>query len=388
MDLLKRKPWLQMLVVSALVFVVYYVTRRVQNPYNQYVLLTDAFLHKRLWLVNPPPFLELARFGHKWFVIDPPAPTLFLFPFVAIFGTGADNVLISCGVGALAVGFFWVASGRLWEQTSIRVTMTILIAFGTDFWWVSSDGGFWSFAHVSAVFFLMAGLVEATRRRRPWLVGTCVALAGLSRLPVFLIAPLYAYLVLGGDLRFVRQNIKKGGIFFASVASGVAFYLGYNRARYGTFRDLGYNHPQYLHEPWFARGRFNITYIPRHVRAIFFEWPHFSHVFPYVRPDYIGMALLFTTPMFLYAFRARLDGRTGAALLALALTSVPLITHGATGWSQFGYRYALDLLPTLVILTASGMRERLSKPAIVLLAYCVLVNLWGTLAFNRFNWVV
>lgn len=388
MDVLKRKPWLQMLCVSAFVFVVYYVTRRVENPYNQYVLLTDAFFHKRLWLVNPPSYLETARFGHKWFVIDPPAPTLFLMPFVAIFGVGADNVLVSCGVGALAIGFLWVASERLWDEMSIRVAIVVLVAFGTDFWWVSSDGGFWSFAHVSAVFFLMAGLVEATGRRRPWLVGICVALGGLSRLPVFLIAPLYAYFVLDGDLRFVRENIRKAVAFFGSVAAGAAFYLGYNKARYGTFRDLGYYHPQYLKEWWFARGRFNITYIPRHVRAIFFEWPHFSAKFPYVRPDYIGMALLFTTPMFLYAVRTKLEKRTIAALMALFLVAIPLVTHGATGWSQFGYRYALDPLPALIVLTASGMRGRVSKIALALLVFCVIVNLWGTLAFNRFNWVV
>ncbi len=388
MDVLKRKPWLQFVLVSFIVFVVYYVTRRPHNPYNQYVLLTDAFFHKRLWLVNPPSYLETARFGQKWFVIDPPAPTLFLMPFVAIFGTGADNVLISCGVGALAIGFFWIASERLWENIRVRVVMAILVAFGTDFWWVSSDGGFWSFAHVSAVFFLMAGLVEATGRRRPWLVGLCVALAGLSRLPVFLIAPLYAYLVLDGDLRSVRENIRKAAAFFASVGAGAAFYLGYNRARYGTFRDLGYNHPQYLKEWWFAHGRFNPRYIPRHIRAIFFEWPHFSAKFPFVRPDYIGMALLFTTPMFLYAFRARLEKRTIAALVALFLVSIPLVTHGATGWSQFGYRYALDPLPALVIVTASGLRGRVSKIAIAFLVFCVIVNLWGTLAFNRFNWVI
>jgi hypothetical protein len=384
MDLLNRRS-IQMLCVSLGVFVVYYVTRRVTNPYNQYVLLTDAFLHKRLWLINPPSYLETARFGAKWFVIDPPAPTLFLFPVVAIFHTGADNVLVSCGVGALAVGFFWIAATNLWTNQRVRIAMTVLIAFGTNFWWVSSDGGFWSFAHVSAVFFLMAGLAEATGRKRGWLVGICVALAGLSRLPCFLIFPLYAYLVTDGRLREERGRVVQ---LLAAVAGGAAFYLGYNRVRYGTFADRGYNHPQYLHEPWFARGRFNLTYIPRHIRAIFFEWPHFSHVFPYVRPDYIGMALLFTTPMFLYAFRARLNGRTMASLVGLVLVSIPLVTHGATGWSQFGYRYALDATPALVLLTASGLRDRVSKVAIGLLAYCVLVNLWGTLAFNRFNWVV
>jgi hypothetical protein len=326
-DVLKRyiatHPWAQMLCVSAGVFAVYAITRRADNPYNQYVLLTDAFLHKRLYLVDPPAFLEIARFGAKSFVIDPPAPTLFLMPFVAIFGTGADHVLVSCGTGALAVGFFWVAAQRLFERRDVRIAMTLLLAFGTDYWWLSSDGGFWSYAHVAAVFFLMAGLAEAVGRRRPWLVGICVALAGLSRLPVFLIGPLYAYLVLDGDQRIVRENIKKVAALACAIAGGAIFYVAYNWVRYGTLRDLGYYHPQYVDEPWFARGRFDITYIPRHLKAIAYELPAFSSHLPYVKPHAIGMALLLVTPMFVYAFRARLrDRRNVAALVALLLVSL------------------------------------------------------------------
>ncbi len=392
MDVLKRyvaeRPWAQMLCVSAAVFVVYALTRRADNPYNQYVLLTDAFRHKRLFLIDPPPYLEIARFGTKSFVIDPPAPTLFLFPFVAIFGTGADHVLVSCGTGALAVGFFWVAARELFVRRDVAIALTVLLAFGTDFWWVSSDGGFWSYAHVAAVFFLMAGLAEAAGQKRPWLVGLCLALGGLSRLPVFLLAPLYAYLVLDGDLRIRRENVRKLLAFGSTVALGVAFYIGYNWARYGTPRDLGYYHPQYVNEPWFAKGRFDITYIPRHIRAIFYEWPHFSSHFPFVRPNAIGMALILTTPFFLFAFRARIrDKRNVAALAALVLVSIPLVTHGATGWSQFGYRYALDMIVPLLILTGSGLRERVPKIAVALLCYCVVVNLWGVLAFNKFGWV-
>ena len=43
-----------MLCVSGFVFLMYFFTRRIGNPYNQYVLLTDAFLHKRLYLIHPP----------------------------------------------------------------------------------------------------------------------------------------------------------------------------------------------------------------------------------------------------------------------------------------------------------------------------------------------
>jgi hypothetical protein len=383
-----QRLWVQALCVSALTFAIYAITRRADNPYNQYVLLSDAFLHARLHLVDPPWFLEIANFGGHAYVIDPPAPTIFVLPFVAIFGTGADHVLISCGVGAGAVGFVWAAARHLWSNVRFAMAMTILVALGTNFWWVSSDGGFWSFAHVSAVFFLAAGLAEATGRRRAWLVGLCVGLAGLSRLPTFLIAPLYLYLTLDGDVRVRRENVRRTAFFGGTLAACALGYLAYNAARYGTVFDKGYYHPQYMTEPWFARGRFDITYIPRHLRAIFFEWPVVHGRFPYLFPKFVGTALTITTPAYLYALRARLDARSLAALATLVLVAIPLVTHGAVGFSQFGYRFALDALPCLLLLTASGMRERLSPTKIVVIGLCVLANLWGVLAFNQFGWVV
>lgn len=395
MDVLNRarsyvvaRTWAQACIVSAVVFAVYALVRRADNPYNQYVLLTDAFLHGRLHLVDPPGFLEIARFGDRAFVIDPPAPTIFLLPVVAFFGTAADHVLVSCGTGALAIGFLWVAARRLWDDVRFALLMTVLVAFGTNYFWLSSDGGFWSFAHVSAVFFLSAGLAEAVGQRRPWLVGLCIGLAGLSRLPVFLIAPLYAYLVLDGDLTLKRENVKRLAGFGALLGAAALAYLLYNYARYGTITDLGYYHPQYLDEPWFARGRFDISYVSRHLRAIFLEPPLFRDRFPYVVPRYVGVALVITTPAFLYSLRARLTGRNLAAIVSLFLVAIPLLTHGAVGFSQFGYRYANDVLPALLLLTASGMRERVDGWRIAVVSYCVLANLWGTLAFNRFGWVV
>lgn len=383
-----RRPWTTTLLVAIVTFGVYALTRRADNPYNQYVLLADAFLDGRLHVTGAPGFLELATFDGRSFVIDPPAPVIFLLPFVAIFGIGADHVLVSCGVGAGAIALWWVAANRLWTDRRFALAMVVLVALGTNFWWAASDGGFWSFAHTSAVFFSAAALVEATGRRRPWLVGLLLGLAGLSRLTVFLLAPLYLFLLLDGDLTRKRENIRRVASFGSALGLAAIAYLAYNRARYGTFTDLGYYHPQYLSEPWFDRGRFDIAYIPRHVHAIFFKPPVFNDdSLLKFRPSSQGLALIFTTPMFLYALRARLEPRSIAALFAAVAVAIPLITHGATGWSQFGYRFSLDLLPALMILTASGMREKIDRPKLVVLALSVAVNLWGVLCFNLLDQV-
>ncbi|MCS7174050.1 MAG: hypothetical protein N0A24_11935 [Armatimonadetes bacterium] len=329
----------------------------------------------------------MARYGERAFVINPPAPVLFVLPFVAVFGTATNQTIISAAVGASAVGLFWVATRRLgWDPVACVLT-TWLVAFGTNLWWASTDGSLWTFAHAAAVFFLMAALAEAAGRGRPWLVGMLVGLGGLSRLPTFLTFPLFAYL-LTREIQDPGRRIRALVAFGLGLGAMAALYLLYNFARFGTVLDLGYYHPQYFQEPWFTQGRFDLRYVPRHIHAILFAGPVFSNSFPFVRPSLVGMGLFLTTPAFLYAFRCPLRGLSGAAAVATALTAIPLVTYGITGWSQFGYRFSLDVLPMLAILTKGGLGNPLRPLPLASVAASTFINLWGTLSFNRLGWAV
>ncbi|TET18121.1 MAG: hypothetical protein E3J81_00760 [Dehalococcoidia bacterium] len=387
--------WLQGAALAVALFIVYWLTRADASPFNQYVLLADSFLHGRLHLVNPPVHLELARYGDEAFVIDPPAPALLLMPFVAIWGTGINQVLVSMAVGSAAMGFFWVAARQMGWDLRVTAAITLLLALGTNFWWAATDGGLWTFAHVSAVLFLMAALVEATGNKRPWLVGLLVGLAGMSRLPTFLTFPLFAYLLLDAEERpwkevvQDRANWLRLGLFAVGLGVMGAAYLAYNYGRYGTLIDKGYDHPSYANEPWFAQGRFDISYIPRHIEAIFFKPPVLTeNDFPYFRPSSFGLALFFSTPAFLYAFNTYFNRLTLAAIAATLLTLVPLTLHGTTGWGQFGYRFSMDLFPMLALLTAAGMRHQMTPLKWTIILFSCLIGLWGTLAFHKYGWVV
>lgn len=378
-----QNRWLQGAGVALLVFFIYLLTGKKASPFNQFVLLSDAFLHGRLFLVDPPDWLELARYGEKAFVINPPAPVIFLLPFVSVWGTATNHIVISMAVGASAAGLFWVAGRQLGWSISLVAAMSLLLALGTNFWWASTNGSLWTFAHVSAVFFLTAAMVETTGSNRPGLVGILVGMAGLSRLPTFLTFPFFAYMV--ARRTSIRQNLIRISIFLASLAVMGLVYLAYNYGRYGSLKDLGYNHPQYALEPWFDKGRFHISYIPRHINAIFFSGPVFVDSFPYFKPSYLGLGLFFTTPALLYAFKTPLTGLNIAVIVTVLVTAVPLVTHGTTGWAQFGYRYSLDVLPLLAIQVAAGMqRPGLGGWAAILLSCGI--NLWGVLSFYKLQW--
>jgi hypothetical protein len=378
--------WFQAACIAALVFVIYFYTSTRATNYDHFVRLVDAFLHGRLYLINGPSWLELARYGDKGYVINPPAPTLFLIPWVAIWGLSTNQVIVSMLVGAVAVGLFWVAVTQLGWSFRFRVAMTVLVALGTNFWWVTTTGSVWMLAHVSAVFFLMAALVETTNKNRPWLVALLVGLAGLSRLPVFLTFPFFAYTILWKE-NARGAIIRRLAIFAGVLAVMGGLYLLYTYGEYGTL-NLGYERGQFVNEPQFSKGLFSISYIPHQLNAILFQGPVFSNQYPFFKPSWIGMGLFFTTPALLYMFSATLKDKLAlAALGGLVLTSIPSLTYGVTGFLQFGYRFSLDILPFMVILVASGMRYRLSWLKIAVIVLSVGINLWGTLAFNKLNWV-
>lgn len=381
--------WAQGGGVTVLVGLVYLVTKTDGNPFDQYVRLADALLDGRLHIVDPASWLELARTAEGAYVIDPPAPALFHLPFAAAFGVDYDQAFVTLAVGAAAVGLFWVAARTLWELR-IAGLMTVLMGLGTNLWWASTDGGLWTNAHVAAVFFASAALVAAVRGGHPLLVGALVGLAGLSRLPVFLTAPFFAWLVAerGGPVRLDRRLVRPVAYVAGGVGACALLYLGYNAARFGSPFETGYFHEQYADQPWFSEGLFDVSYVTRHLEAILFARPESADGFPPFRPSVFGLGLFLTTPAFLYALRARPTPRTLAAAGALVLTAVPIVTYGATGWTQFGYRFGLDWLPMLLVLTASGMREDVDGRKIAVVGLCVLVNLWGVLSFNVLDWTV
>ena len=342
--------------------------------------LSDAMLHDRLYLLDVPDWMEVARVGDKGFVMEPPAPVVFILPWVAIWGLGTNQAIISIIVGAAAIGLLWVALKQLGWSLRCRMAMTALVALGTNFWWVSATGSVWMFAHVSAVFFLMAALIETTGKNRPWLVGLLVGLAGLSRLPVFLTFPFFAYTVCRGMNdrgRIIRRLMILGSTL--GVMGGL--YLLYTYGEYGTL-SLGYEKGDFVNGALFSKGLFSISYIPRQINAILFQGPTFSDNFPFFRPSSMGLGLFFTTPALLYMFRAHLkDKLILAALGGSALTLIPILTYGATGFSQFGYRFSLDILPFMILLAASGMNYRLNKFKVAIIVLCCCINLWGMLTY-------
>lgn len=381
--------------LALIALVVYWVTGPLSPGGDSFIPLADAFLHGRLSIPVDRPWLELVPVpggNGAQYSPFPPVPALTLIPAIVAWGLvpGAGelpgNVMASL-VGAANVALAWYLLVAIGVQLRPRLVIVIGFAFTTH-WWVAGMAGTHHYAQVAAVFFVFIALNLAIRHARPILAGLALGLAAGSRLPTGLALPLL--LVLFGDR---WRPTRAQGWLLAGLAVPAGLFAWYNLARFGSPFDVGYAHiPSgdagllVTDEPWYRHGLESPLYIPRELYAAFLQGPAVVGTFPFLKPQYTGMALTFTAPFLFWAVRAR-GPLVAVTLLAVGLVMLPDLMHGAWGFAQFGYRFILDAVPLLLLLLGWAFRERASWSLVAAVTAGVLVHLYGIVAINLFGFV-
>jgi hypothetical protein len=373
-DAIRHRPnTLGTLVVILVTIAIYLVTAsRDRQNLDYFVRLADAFLHGRIYLTEAPSWLnELIPKDGVWYVAYPPMPAVLLVPLVAVFGPDFPPQVASCIFGGIAVGLAWLVLGRFALTGRVRLGLTVVFGFGTVLWYVAETGSVWYFSHVVAVMFSMAALLLLLDRRWPLVMGLLLGCAAISRLPVGLTAPFFmAFIVgLGWPPRLPARGERAAAIrgsvaFLIGIGIPTAAYLGYNLARWGTVVDQSYVLiPGVLDDPVYSQhGILALEYIPRHIYAIFLRSWNFVDDPPFFQPSWWGLSLFLTTPLFAWVARARWrDPRVAWAAIATAIALIPIVTHGNVGFTQFGYRFSLDVQPLLFVILATVFERGMSR---------------------------
>ncbi len=382
-------------------YIVYFLTQPRQHDYfNYFSHLADAFLHGRLYLINPPStFEELIKAGNKYFLIYPPMPAVLLMPYVAILGVSFDHVPVSFLMGGFNIALVYLIMRKLTEKEEIRIWMSVLFGFGTIHWYLATVGSVWYFAQIVATLFLLSAVLVTFTIRKPFLIGLLVGAAYWSRLPTILSLPFFVIML--SDIWLLPKNgagilrrVRLKPLLLLGAGAGIFILLNflYNYLRFGSVYDVAYVKQSIYPakeqiSPWFNKGLFDLSYIPYHLRALFLEPPVFISSWPYVIPSKLGLSILITTPAFIFALFAGIRNKLSLACWSAILPTAFLIfIKSGTGWTQFGYRYALDFYPFLLILTMRGIGRELRWYHKALIIAGVLVNLWGVLFINKFEW--
>lgn len=353
--------------------------------------MAGAFLEGRIYLTENPPWLsELITLSEgKYTFVNPPLPAVLLVPAVAFFGTNFPQQILAHTLGAGAGALAFSLSLSITKKKSKAIWVFLSLSFGSIFWFLSSVGSAWYLGQVTAVFFILLSMYFSFIKKPNMLIAAAAySLACLSRTQLFLAAPFFLLLIHN------KTNNKLSGITLQAVALVMlaALVLGlYNFLRFNNFIETGYHLiPGILDEPWFQKGIFHPSYVLNHLKILFTGLPVLKPDFPYIFPTWWGLAIWFTSPVFIYTLFNSLKS-TIARLSWLSIVAIALVnfSFGSTGFSQFGYRYAVDFYPFLVLLLCLHLKEhKLTKLHWGLLFLSILVNAWGVVGINKMGWIV
>ena len=233
--------------------------------------------------------------------------------------------------------------------------LATLGAFGTLLWTLAIKGNFYYLAQVQAMFFCLIALIEWRGRRRAWVIAVALGLSGLAR-PTTLLAAIPFGVAL---LLESRERVRTAIAFGLPLVAAIGLTGLYNAARFGSPFETGYGISTLQRPELIAarmKGVFSFRHVLQNIYYLFLRG--FDHVsrFPFFAPDSFGHSILLTTPAVLIAVSAGIRSRTVVILWsATILIAIPLLLYyGGGGFTTYGYRYALDLMPFVLALVAIG----------------------------------
>lgn len=370
-----------------LTLIIYFLSYTGEGKHwNYFVLLADAFLHGRLYLLENPSWLnELINWEGKYYVVYPIMPAILLLPLVFLFGISFSQPHLSILIGAMNVGLSFLFFSKIFKQ-DISVWLSLLYAFGTMHWYHTEVGSAWYIAHIIANLFIWIALLEIFGKKRLVLIGILIGGAYLSRLPAILTATfviIYLYEKFLNIAPF-RLHFKNFLLFSIGLFVGLFINWTYNYLRFGTIEDITYRLLPVFEEPWYKDGLFDIKNIPIHLTEVFTALPKFINEPPYIIPSLNVMALWFVTPALLLIPFANFKNKLViASLITIIIMSLPGLMHGSNGFSQFGFRFALDYMPFLLILVGSGLERYFTWWSKSLIILSILINLWGVIMLSH-----
>jgi hypothetical protein len=361
----RSQPWIAPAVAAGALLFMLAVWHGTPTWYDNYVYLADAWKHGHNWLNFPGDFVDAVPYHGRAYVVEAPFPAILLYPAVLVFGTNANQTLLSNLLGAVAVYGAWRLCERIGLARLPTAAVTAFLFFGTSLFVCSIVGDVWYLGHVSAVCFTLLALCECFGKRRPWLVSTWALCAGFSRYTLLIALPIYLVLLLAHNRR--RSTVEW---FAAPAIPAFVTWMIYNFNRFGTLFDPGFSlfYRVMDSESKTSPALFSVAYLPMQLWTYFVEPPGLSARLPFVVAPRFGFALPFTSAPFVYAVFAGTSFEAIVLWCATLATALPSFFYYDNGEGQFGVRHALDFEPFLFALLVLAMKRRPSRIETIALA--------------------
>lgn len=394
----KIQPYLKLLFIFLISFVLLHLTALLVNnlvtPSKAYFdELARAFLNGKLYLENPSSIHDLTFFNGQWYLPFPPLAALMMIPLVKIFGdvgfsTVTFTIFFASVDSALVYELLRKMDSKGWIglQANHLIWLVISFVFGTTFWYMSIVGKVWYIERIVALTFMLLAVVLLINNRSPILVGITIGLSLWSRPNGIFLWPLFLgiYWQLLKDKEKPTIKVIAKWILLNAIPITIAItaLLYYNWVRFGDWFDFGYQNQNVGENAAnvVSEGFFNLKVIPRNLYRMLIALPVVQKSCKYIFvPNHLGMSIFFTSPAFIYIFKAFKKNIFNLALwVALILETMLLLLQNGITW-EFGYSYILDIIIPILILVAIGAGKKVSWFMQTLIFLGIAVNFWGIL---------
>ncbi len=386
--------------IACLIAVVFLVLaqRKYFQDLNYTFVLASSLLQGHLGVYNVPSWLNemIPVAGGIFYSAFPLGSIISVMPLSALVLVGILQfypvnlvvALLAGGCAAMAYAYTGINKRMKVEK---RIMLALWLVAGTWFMTNLLFAGAWQIALGFAVLGELGALYWSIVKPRPFLAGLALAIAFGNRTEVILIAPIILAFLLRPYWKprqpfaeLVRRTWPLALKFCAiPVILGVATLL-YNHARFGSYFDFGYARiPGVLDEYLYRDGIFSINYIANNAREMLFQsWISIPD-WPYWRPTGFGGSILLASPFLFLLFRNPKGDRfrVRMAWVAIVILTTALWVHGNPGGWQYSYRYAMILLPWVLVLFTEYLPDKIMTTEAVLWLLSVVMSGYATYLF-------
>src|SRR3989338_525914 len=378
-----------------------------QTPYYNYLL--EAFSKNRLDLDPIHKGFDLSNFNGKWYMYWGLSPSLFILPFYLIWGIKSSDILytlIACTVNIVL--FFKIIETvdryfHLNKSTFIKFFVLINFAIASPNFYLSLAGRIWHTNQIIAatylllfLFFYFKYLKNIEKLKFLMISLIFFNLSWLARNTLLTYAILLIYpLIIIFRTKEKRLFVKSAATIFLISLSAAIIFFTHNYLRFNNLLETGLTYQQSaarFRESTGSSNFFSINNIPHNFYYYFINPLNFDSKSPFMKFEAEGNSVFLVYPILILLlwslFKKRvIDIRLKyflvTCLALLTINLLPLMLFFGTGWTQFGNRYFLDVIPILFIVSTVYITRLSPLLAIFLLTYGSVINFLGAINFYR-----
>lgn len=380
MDIVNILLFLSLLLSIILSFNVFFISLKKDYLEQHFVYLAKSFISGRFDSEAIPYKNDIIPYNGKNYIYFGPMPALLAIPAVKIFGDDFKQQWLSFIFTIINFYLIYKLTFKLGiKKKTDCLWLAFFYIFSSVYFYVSLATFSSYLQHVIGTTFLFLAILEYFSQKRWWLIGLLVGLAVSTRITLFLALFFFIYDIIYNGDDLLKIKLKNFVTLMTPIIICGLMLAIYNFLRFNSIFETGYliNHIKFIGGPIF-----DLRYIPVNLYYFLISPPHLLFApesrfltFPYLTTDLNGVSIFFTSPVIIYLFIKKNYNKIAlycwyTILIILGL----LLIYGWTGYSQIGYRYALDFQPFLLILLIFILKPILAIKAKILILIGFLVN--------------